>query len=104
MGKLFGIRIRVDWSWLLIFVLTTWNLRTSLGAYHSDWGLALTWGVAVAASLLFFASVLLHELAHSLVAMARDVRQLPVMENGSLSGCLRRRDIVKWLQLHGEAF
>jgi CBS domain-containing protein len=33
---------------------------------------------------------------------ARDVRQLPVMENGSLSGCLRRRDIVKWLQLHGE--
>jgi Zn-dependent protease/CBS domain-containing protein len=35
--------------------------------------------------------------------MARDVRQLPVLENGSLTGCLRRRDIVKWLQLHGEA-
>jgi CBS domain-containing protein len=34
--------------------------------------------------------------------MARDVRQLPVLENGSLTGCLRRRDIVKWLQLHGE--
>jgi CBS domain-containing protein len=32
----------------------------------------------------------------------RDVRQLPVMENGTLSGCLRRRDVVKWLQLHGE--
>jgi CBS domain-containing protein len=34
---------------------------------------------------------------------ARDVRQLPVLDNGSLAGCLRRRDIVKWLQLHGEA-
>jgi Zn-dependent protease/CBS domain-containing protein len=33
----------------------------------------------------------------------RDVRQLPVMDNGSLAGCLRRRDIVKWLQLEGEA-
>jgi CBS domain-containing protein len=31
-----------------------------------------------------------------------DVRQLPVMRNGELVGCLRRRDIVKWLQLHSE--
>jgi CBS domain-containing protein len=35
--------------------------------------------------------------------MARDVRQLPVLENGLLAGCLRRRDIVKWLQLEAEA-
>jgi CBS domain-containing protein len=35
--------------------------------------------------------------------MARDVRQLPVLENGQLAGCLRRRDIVKWLQLEAEA-
>jgi CBS domain-containing protein len=34
---------------------------------------------------------------------ARDVRQLPVIENGQLAGCLRRRDIVKWLQLETEA-
>jgi CBS domain-containing protein len=32
----------------------------------------------------------------------RDVRQLPVMRNGSLAGLLRRRDLVKWLQLHSE--
>jgi CBS domain-containing protein len=32
----------------------------------------------------------------------RDVRQLPVMRNGSLVGLLRRRDLVKWLQLHSE--
>jgi CBS domain-containing protein len=34
---------------------------------------------------------------------ARDIRQLPVLENGQLAGCLRRRDIVKWLQLETEA-
>jgi CBS domain-containing protein len=33
---------------------------------------------------------------------ARDVRQLPVMRNGSLAGLLRRRDIVKWLQLQSD--
>jgi CBS domain-containing protein len=32
----------------------------------------------------------------------RDVRQLPVVEGGELVGLLRRRDIVKWLQLHSE--
>jgi CBS domain-containing protein len=32
----------------------------------------------------------------------RDVRQLPVMHNGGLVGLLRRRDIVKWLQLQSE--
>ena len=31
-----------------------------------------------------------------------DVRQLPVMHNGSLAGLLRRRDVGKWLQLHAE--
>jgi CBS domain-containing protein len=33
----------------------------------------------------------------------RDVRQLPVMKNGRLAGLLRRRDIIKWLQLQSEA-
>jgi CBS domain-containing protein len=31
-----------------------------------------------------------------------DVRQLPVMRNGTLAGLLRRRDLVRWLQLHSE--
>jgi CBS domain-containing protein len=34
--------------------------------------------------------------------MEHDVRQLPVLENGGLAGLIRRRDIVKWLQLQGE--
>jgi CBS domain-containing protein len=33
---------------------------------------------------------------------SNDVRQLPVLSNGELVGLLRRRDIIKWLQLHAE--
>ena len=72
-GKIFGINIRVDWSWLLIFLLVTWNLATSFGNIHSDWSGVLRWTMGVLAALLFFASVLAHELAHSLMAQKQGV-------------------------------
>lgn len=72
-GQIFGVNIRIDWSWVLIFLLITWNLGTTFGELHPGWGVTLRWGMAVGAALLFFASVLAHELAHSLVAKARDV-------------------------------
>jgi Zn-dependent protease len=71
-ARLFGIDIYIDWSWLVIFVLIASDLALSLFArVHPEWGLALDWGLGIAAALLFFASVLLHELAHSVVARAR---------------------------------
>ncbi len=70
-GKLFGIQIRVDWSWLLIFFLTTWNLATTFSNAHGNWSPVLRWGIAILGALLFFLSVLAHELAHSLVAQSR---------------------------------
>jgi Zn-dependent protease/CBS domain-containing protein len=73
LGRLFGIDIGIDWSWLLIFLLVTWNLLASFGQLHPDWGVGLRIAVAVAASLLFFASVLAHEMAHSLMARAQGV-------------------------------
>jgi len=72
-GRIFGINIRVDWSWVVIFLLTTWNLGTVFGGYHPEWGGVLRWGIAVLAALLFFASVLVHELAHSLIAKSRGI-------------------------------
>jgi Zn-dependent protease/CBS domain-containing protein len=72
-GRLFGINIYVDWSWLLIFFLVTWNLATSFTQVHPTWAPALIWGVAIVAALLFFTSVLAHELAHSVVAQMQDI-------------------------------
>ena len=73
-GKLFGISIRVDWSWLFIFVLLSSNLVGLFSRWHPDWSQAEALVVALAAALLFFGCVLLHELAHSVVAMAYGLR------------------------------
>jgi Zn-dependent protease len=72
-GRLFGINIFVDWSWLLIFSLVTWNLATGFALVHPTWGAGLNWVLAIIAAQLFFMSVLAHELAHSLVARAQNI-------------------------------
>lgn len=67
-GRIFGIDVAFDYSWLFIVVLLTWSLASSFLHWHPDWRPALAILVALVAALLFFGSVLLHELAHSLVA------------------------------------
>jgi Zn-dependent protease/CBS domain-containing protein len=93
-GRLFGIDIRVDWSWLLIFLLVTWNLGSVFGQAHPDWGATLQWGLAIVASLLFFISVIAHELAHSLIARARGVpiRNITLFLFGGVSNIQREPD------------
>lgn len=93
-GRIFGIEINLDWSWLLIFALVTWNLGTMFGEFQSEWAFSLQWGLAVAAALLFFSSVLAHELAHSLVAQARGipVRSIKLHLFGGVSNIQRDPD------------
>jgi Zn-dependent protease/predicted transcriptional regulator len=68
LGRLFGIDFRIDPSWLFIFVLVSWSLTSLFAGWHPDWTLPTSIAVAVGASLVFFASVLFHELAHAAVA------------------------------------
>lgn len=67
-GRLFGIDLRVDSSWLFILVLVVWSLSSLFARWHPDWMAGTVFLVAFLAALSFFVSVLLHELAHSLVA------------------------------------
>lgn len=69
-GRLFGVDLRVDSSWLLIFVLVMWSLSSLFATWHPDWFPLTSFVVALVAALAFFASVLFHELAHTLVARA----------------------------------
>ncbi len=68
LGRVFGIELRIDWSWLIIFALLTWSLLSVFSHWHPGWSPALVLGVAIAGSIIFFLSVLIHEMAHSIVA------------------------------------
>jgi Zn-dependent protease/CBS domain-containing protein len=73
LGRVYGIDIHVNWSWMLIFALVSWSLSLTFGQIHPEWPMTVRWGMATLAAFLFFLSVLAHELAHSLVALARGV-------------------------------
>ncbi len=65
-----GIPIGLDPSWFLIFALITWSLAASYFPNEfKHWTRLQSWSIAIITSILFFTSVLLHELGHSLVAM-----------------------------------
>ncbi len=67
--RVFGIDILVHWSWLAIFALLTWLLSQQFFKdQYEEWTTSELWAAAVVAALAFFVSILLHELAHSLVA------------------------------------
>jgi Zn-dependent protease len=73
-GRWFGIRIRIDVSWFIVFALVTWTfavweLPVKLPGMASSFYLWL----GVIGALLLFLSVLLHELAHSVVARSRGI-------------------------------
>src|SRR5436305_9729863 len=71
-GKIAGIDIDINVSWIIILVLLTVSLATGwFPQLYPGWSTATYWVVGLISSLLLFVSVLLHELAHSLVARRR---------------------------------
>jgi Zn-dependent protease/CBS domain-containing protein len=68
LGRIFGIEIAIDASWVFIALLMSWSLTAAFARWHPDWASATALATAVVATVLFFFSVVLHELAHSLVA------------------------------------
>jgi Zn-dependent protease len=74
-GKIFGISIRLHYSWFFIFALITWALAANyFPSTHPTWSLSMKIGAGLVTSFLFFGSVLLHELMHSLVALREGIQ------------------------------
>ncbi|MGM0435187.1 MAG: M50 family metallopeptidase [Pseudomonadota bacterium] len=69
LGHIRGIRIEVHASWLIIFALLMVTLTTGLQSQYADWSLAQALMTALLTSVAFFASIVAHELGHSLVAI-----------------------------------
>ena len=73
LGYIRDIRIEIHVSWLVIFVLLMVSLGTGLIQAYPDWSLATVLITTLATVLMFFASIVAHELGHSLVAIRRGV-------------------------------
>ncbi len=73
-GRIFGISIRIDYSWFVIFALVAWSLGGNyFPQMYAGWSPAAYWLMGIITAMIFFGSVLAHELAHSLVSKARGV-------------------------------
>tara|TARA_Y100000310_G_scaffold181241_1_gene181148 strand:+ start:2329 stop:3486 length:1158 start_codon:yes stop_codon:yes gene_type:complete len=71
-GRVFGIDLKVHFSWVFIFVLVSWTLATSyLPDGYPGWSDRQYWAIGIVGSLLLFTCVLIHELSHSLEAIRR---------------------------------
>ncbi len=77
LGRVFGIQVGLHYSWFLIALLIVLSLSSQFHSSNPQWGDGVILAMSIGTALLFFVSLLLHELAHSLVATSN---QLPVKE------------------------
>lgn len=69
-GRVFGIPIELDYSWFLIAALITWMLAVSYYPVEFKGGTTMEyWLMGAVTAVLFFVSIVVHELAHSWVAL-----------------------------------
>ena len=71
LGRIFGIKIGLHYSWLIIALLIAFSLAGHFGTAHPNWGQGVIWGMAIITAVLFFAAIVAHELSHALVARRR---------------------------------
>jgi Zn-dependent protease len=70
-GSLFGIPLRIDYSWLFILAFVTFFYAKDFAV---PWGVFWGTSAGLTLALLLFGSVLLHELGHSLAAMSQGIK------------------------------
>jgi Zn-dependent protease/CBS domain-containing protein len=86
-GRIAGISIGLHYSWFIIAALITFSLASHFHDVAPQWSNPVVWLAAVITGLLFFAALLAHEMAHSLVAKAYGlkVRSITLFALGGVS-------------------
>jgi Zn-dependent protease/CBS domain-containing protein len=74
LGRIAGISIGLHYSWFIIALLIALSLAQHFRDVTPRWSTTVVWAAAVVTVTLFFAALLLHEVAHSLLAKARGLR------------------------------
>jgi Zn-dependent protease len=87
LGRIFGVEIALHFSWFIIAVLVVLSLAAQFGAVNPAWGGETIWATAILTGLLFFLSIILHELSHAAVAKARGlpVRSITLFALGGIA-------------------
>lgn len=107
LGRILGIDIFVNVSWFFVFALVAWSLASNIGPLHAVELASFPRAVlGVVTAILFFCSVLIHELAHSLLARARGipVKGITLFIFGGVSMLEREADTAPaeaWISLVG---
>ncbi len=74
LGRIHGIEIGLHYSWFIIAALIVFSLGEHFRQVNPNWATSQIWTAAVITAVLFFVTLLLHELSHSLVAQARGLK------------------------------
>jgi len=87
LGRIFGVEIGLHYSWFIIALLITFSLANQFQLNNPRWSDSLRWGLAIVTAVLFFVSIVLHELSHALVAKARGlpVRSITLFALGGVA-------------------
>jgi len=106
-GNLFGIPFFIDPSWFLVLGLVTFSYGSDFARFP-DVGGALPWLLGLVTALLLFASVLAHELGHSMVALRQGigVRSITLFIFGGLASLEKESDSpgnAFWVAVAGPA-
>jgi Zn-dependent protease/CBS domain-containing protein len=86
-GRIAGISIGLHYSWFIIAALITLSLAGHFHSFTPRWSDTVVWSAAIITGLLFFAALLIHEMAHSLIAKAYGlkVRSITLFALGGVS-------------------
>ena len=87
LGRIGGIEIGLHYSWFIIAFLIAFSLAAHFHSVRPGWNETITWAAAIVTAILFFVTLLLHELAHSILAKSRGlkVREITLFALGGVS-------------------
>lgn len=95
LGSIRGIEIGIHYSWFFIAILISWSLAEGFfPRFFENWSEVQYWTAGIVSALLLFASVLVHELAHSFVAQWKGipVKSITLFLFGGVSNITGRAD------------
>src|SRR5438477_4913152 len=106
LGRFFGIAIGLHYSWLIIAFLIVFSLAGHFQSTNPQWSPLVIWSLAGITALLFFASIVVHELSHAAVAKNRgmSVRSITLFALGGVANSEKESSDAKsefWMAIVG---